>query len=135
MSRNMSVEAVLAQLLASVPDLMAVYVFGSQATGEANADSDLDLAVLAAGTVDPLLLWQIAGELADIVAVPVDLLDLRAASTAMQYQVITTGRRLWNKDSQAGIFESYILSEKTALDTARAALLADIQKEGKVHGR
>jgi hypothetical protein len=91
--------------------------------------------VLAAGTVEPLLLWQTAGELADIVAVPVDLLDLRAVSTVMQYQVITTGRRLWNKDSQAGIFESYILSERTALDTARAALLADIQKKGKVHGR
>lgn len=133
--RNMKIEAVLAHLLASIPDLMAVYVFGSQATGEANADSDLDLAVLAAGTVEPLLLWQIAGELADIVAVPIDLLELRAASTVMQYQVITTGRRLWNKDSQAGIFESYILSEKTALDTARAALLADIQREGKVHGR
>ncbi|MEJ5280234.1 nucleotidyltransferase domain-containing protein [Pseudomonas sp. C 49-2] len=131
----MNIEAVLAHLLASVPDLMAVYMFGSQATGEANADSDLDLAVLAAGTVEPLLLWQIAGELADIVAVPVDLLDLRAASTVMQYQVITIGRRLWNKDSQAGIFESYILSEKTALDTARAALLADIQQKGKVHGR
>ena len=135
MGCNMNIEAVLAHLLASVPDLMAVYVFGSQATGEANADSDLDLAVLAAGTVEPLLLWQIAGELADIVAVPVDLLDLRAASTVMQYQVITIGRRLWNKDSQAGIFESYILSERTALDTARAALLADIQKKGKVHGR
>ncbi len=135
MGRNMNIEAVLAHLLASVPDLMAVYMFGSQATGEANADSDLDLAVLAAGTVEPLLLWQIAGELADIVAVPVDLLDLRAASTVMQYQVITIGRRLWNKDSQAGIFESYILSEKTALDTARAALLADIQQKGKVHGR
>ncbi|MCZ7019308.1 type VII toxin-antitoxin system MntA family adenylyltransferase antitoxin, partial [Salmonella enterica] len=88
----------------------------------AHADSDLDLAVLAAGSVDPLLLWRLAGELADIVAVPVDLLDLRAASTVMQYQVITTGRRLWNKDSQAGIFESYILSEKTELDTARAGL-------------
>lgn len=131
----MNVERVLTHLLATLPDLMAVYVFGSQATGEAHADSDLDLAVLAAGPVDPLLLWQLSGELADIVAVPVDLLDLRTASTVMQYQVITTGHRLWNKDSQAGIFESYILSEKTALDAARAGLLADIQKEGKVHGR
>ncbi|MEO8488578.1 MULTISPECIES: nucleotidyltransferase domain-containing protein [unclassified Pseudomonas] len=131
----MNVERVLTHLLATLPELMAVYVFGSQATGEAHADSDLDLAVLAAGPVDPLLLWQLSGELADIVAVPVDLLDLRAASTVMQYQVITTGHRLWNKDSQAGIFESYILSEKTALDAARAGLLADIQKEGKVHGR
>nr|WP_314562654.1 nucleotidyltransferase domain-containing protein [uncultured Pseudomonas sp.] len=131
----MNVERVVAHLLAGLPDLMAVYVFGSQATGEAHADSDLDLAVLAAGPVDPLLLWQLSGELADVVGVPVDLLDLRAASTVMQYQVITTGRRLWNKDSQAGIFESYILSEKTALDAARAGLLADIQKDGKVHGR
>ncbi|MGY2398271.1 type VII toxin-antitoxin system MntA family adenylyltransferase antitoxin [Pseudomonas sp. SDO5271_S396] len=131
----MNVEPVLAHLLAGLPDLTAVYVFGSQATGEAHADSDLDLAVLSAGPVDPLLLWQVAGELADIVKVPVDLLDLRAASTVMQYQVITTGRQLWKKDSEAGIFESYILSEKTALDTARAGLLADIQKEGKVHGR
>ncbi|WP_439862917.1 type VII toxin-antitoxin system MntA family adenylyltransferase antitoxin [Pseudomonas antarctica] len=131
----MNVERVLTHLLANLPDLMAVYVFGSQGTGEAHADSDLDLAVLAAGPVDPLLLWQLSGELADIVAVPVDLLDLRTVSTVMQYQVITTGHRLWNKDGQAGIFESYILSEKTALDAARAGLLADIQKEGKVHGR
>lgn len=135
MGRNMNVERVLAHLLAGLPDLMAVYVFGSQATGDAHADSDLDLAVLSAGPVDPLLLWQLSGELADIVAMPVDLLDLRSASTVMQYQVITTGHRLWNKDGQAGIFESFILSEKTALDAARAGLLADIQKEGKVHGR
>lgn len=131
----MNFDHVLAHLLAALPDLMAVYVFGSQATGEAHVDSDLDLAVLTAGSVDPLLLWQISGEIADLVAMPVDLLDLRAASTVMQYQVITTGCQLWKKDSQVGIFESYILSEKTALDAARAGLLADIQKEGKVHGR
>jgi predicted nucleotidyltransferase len=112
-----------------------VYVFGSQVTGEAGSESDLDVAVLSAGVVEPLLLWQLSGELADIVGVPVDLLDLRAASTVMQYQVLTTGRRLWSGNVQAGLFESYVLSEKTALDTARAELLADIQKEGKVYGR
>jgi hypothetical protein len=36
---------------------------------------------------------------------------------------------------QAGIFEALILSEKTALDTARAGLLDDIAKEGVIHGR
>ncbi|UZE13419.1 type VII toxin-antitoxin system MntA family adenylyltransferase antitoxin [Pseudomonas sp. B21-053] len=118
-----------------LPDLLAVYVFGSQMTGDAGAESDLDVAVLSSGLVEPLALWRLSGELADIVGVPVDLLDLRAASTVMQYQVLTTGRRLWSKDSQAGLFESFILSEKTALDTARAGLLADIQKDGKVYGR
>ncbi|NWD60007.1 MULTISPECIES: type VII toxin-antitoxin system MntA family adenylyltransferase antitoxin [Pseudomonas] len=131
----MNFKKVLARLQAEVPELLAVYVFGSQVTGEAGSESDLDVAVLSAGVVEPLLLWQLSGELADIVGVPVDLLDLRAASTVMQYQVLTTGRRLWSGNVQAGLFESYVLSEKTALDTARAELLADIQKEGKVYGR
>ncbi|MGY2215510.1 type VII toxin-antitoxin system MntA family adenylyltransferase antitoxin [Pseudomonas sp. SDO558_S425] len=131
----MNFKKVLAHLQAEVPELLAVYVFGSQVTGEAGGESDLDVAVLSAGVVEPLLLWQLSGELADIVGVPVDLLDLRAASTVMQYQVLTTGRRLWSGNVQAGLFESYVLSEKTALDTARAELLADIQKEGKVYGR
>lgn len=131
----MNFEKVLMHVQAKLPGLLAVYVFGSQVTGEANAGSDLDLAVLIEGSIDPLQLWRLSGELADIVKVPVDLLDLRAASTVMQYQVITTGRRLWSKDSQAGIFESCILSEKTALDCARAELLVDIQKDGTVYGR
>lgn len=131
----MNLEKPLTLLQDQLPDLLAVYVFGSQMTGDAGAESDLDVAVLSSGLVEPLTLWRLSGELADIVGVPVDLLDLRAASTVMQYQVLTTGRRLWSKDSQAGLFESFILSEKTALDTARAGLLADIQKEGKVYGR
>lgn len=32
-------------------------------------------------------------------------------------------------------FETYVLSEKTALDEARAPLMADIQRTGKIHGR
>jgi hypothetical protein len=51
-------------------------------------------------------------------------LDLRVASTAMQYQVITTGQRLWSTGLTAGLFERFALSEKTSLDEARAPLLA-----------
>ncbi len=46
--------------------------------------------MLVAGYADPLLLWNLASDLADMAGCPVDLLDLRAASTVMQYQVITT---------------------------------------------
>ena len=68
-------------------------------------------------------------------ACPVDLLDLRAASTVMQHQIITTCQRWWAGDVQAALYEAAILSEKTALDTARAGLLDDIQKRGSIHGR
>ena len=127
--------ALLQQLQAQVPGLMAVYAFGSRITGQAGPDSDLDLAVLVAGYADPVALWRLAGPLADLAASPVDLLDLRAASTVMQYQVITTGERWWATDLQTDLFEAAILSEKTELDTARAGLLKDIQQSGVVYGR
>ncbi|WP_248769234.1 nucleotidyltransferase domain-containing protein [Pseudomonas sp. MWU12-2345] len=131
----MNIQALLTHLQNHLPDLLAVYLFGRHAQGTAGPDSDVDMAVLLSGQLDPVLLWQLSGDLADIAGAPVDLIDLRAATTVMQYQIVTRGRRLWAKDVQAGLFECFILSEKTALDTARAGLLKDIQEEGIVYGR
>ncbi len=124
---------VVAAISARCQNIIAVYAFGSQLQGTANSDSDLDLAVLVAGYADPVGLWELAGELSDLTRCPVDLLDLRAASTVMQYQVITTGQRLWSMGLLAGLFECFILSEKTALETARAPLMADICRTGRIH--
>lgn len=126
---------IVAMIRARLPDIIAIYAFGSQVQSTADRESDLDLAVLVAGYAEPLTLWDAAGSLADVAGCPVDLLDLRAASTVMQYQVITTGQRLWSAGLQAGLFECFILSEKTALETARAPLLEDIQSNGIIHAR
>jgi predicted nucleotidyltransferase len=115
--------------------VMAIYAFGSQVQGHANGASDLDLAVLVAGYAPPLMLWEVAGDLADRVGCPVDLLDMRAASTIMQHQVITTGKRLWACGLDADLFECYVLSEKTDLDAARAPLMAEIKSTGRIYGR
>jgi len=131
----MNREAIIQTLQTRVPDLLGIYAFGSRILGTAGPDSDLDLAVLVAGYAEPLALFELAGDLADVAGCPVDLLDLRAASTVMQYQIITTGQRWWAGAAQAALFESAILSEKTALETARAGLLSDIQQRGTVYGR
>lgn len=131
----MNREAIVRTLRSALPNLLAVYAFGSRVQGTAQPESDLDLAVLVAGYADSVTLFGLAGDLAEVEKCPVDLLDLRAASTVMQYQIITTGERWWARDAQAGLFEAAILSEKTALDTARAGLLADIQQRGTVYGR
>jgi len=127
--------AIVQALQTQIPHLLAIYAFGSRVHGSARPDSDLDLAVLVAGYAEPLALWTLANDMAEIAGCPVDLLDLRAASTVMQYQIITTGERWRARDAQAALFEAAVLSEKTALDTARAGLLADIQKEGTIYGR
>lgn len=130
----MNYAAMLLQLQKAIPSLSALYVFGSQASGLAGPDSDLDLAVLADGPLDTEGLWDLSSQLASIANCHVDLIDLSAASTVMQYRIITTGTRLWNKGSQAALYECFILSAKTALDEARAGLLQDIQRTGTVYG-
>jgi uncharacterized protein len=130
----MNRDLIVQKLQNSVPKILAIYAFGSRAQGISTSDSDLDLAVLVAGYANSENLWALANDLADITQCPVDLLDLRAASTVMQYQIITTGQCWWSLDVQAGIYEAFILSEKTSLDTARAGLISDIQKTGSIYG-
>ncbi|MBF0448659.1 MAG: nucleotidyltransferase domain-containing protein [Magnetococcales bacterium] len=127
--------AIIGVLRERISNLLAIYAFGSRVSGDAGPESDLDLAVLVEGKADPVALWHLAGKLDDLAGCPVDLLDLRAASTVMQYRIITTGEQLWARDHQADLYESFILSEKTALDEARAPLMTIIQQEGTIHGR
>jgi hypothetical protein len=65
---------------------------------------------------------------------PVDLLDLRSASTVMQHQILTTGIRLYAKDSFVYSFEAFVFSEKFDLDEKRIGLFNDIKKRGFVYG-
>ncbi|MBF0620777.1 MAG: nucleotidyltransferase domain-containing protein [Magnetococcales bacterium] len=117
------------------PKLLAIYGFGSRMTGDANQQSDWDIGLLFDGKSDPVTLWNIAENLAERLDNDVDLVDLRTASVVMQYQIITTGKRLWTKNHHAALYESFILSSKTELDEDRALLLNRIQQEGTVHGR
>lgn len=132
----MDKEALVGLLRSRLDGLLAIYAFGSRVQGTADEDSDLDLAVLVKGYVDPLALWDLAGDAADIAGCPVDLLDLRRASTVMQQQVLVKGERWWVAEGvEAGLFECAVLSERLELDRARAPLLRDIERDGRVYGR
>ncbi|MFM8610314.1 MAG: type VII toxin-antitoxin system MntA family adenylyltransferase antitoxin [Burkholderiaceae bacterium] len=127
--------SVVEHLRHRVPGLLAVYAFGSRMEGTAGPQSDWDLAVLVSGYADPVLLWDVAGELADLLGTEVDLLDFRAASTVMQHQILTRGQRWWARDVGPSLFEAAVLSEMTDLNERRAPLMADIARRGSVHGR
>jgi predicted nucleotidyltransferase len=108
---------VCSELQKAFSNALSIHAFGSRIKGTANAQSDLDLALLVAGYAAPLQLFEMTNQLADKLGYEVDLLDLRAASTVMQYQVITTGRRLWAKDDKhADWFDILVTKEKWDLD-------------------
>ena len=88
-------QALINILQSRLANLMLIYAFGSRVNGDANANSDWDLAVLVAGYVEPSVLWELSRTLAEVTGTEVDLNDLRTASTVMQYQVLTLGERWW----------------------------------------
>ena len=77
-----------------IPDLIALYRFGSQTKGSARPESDVDLAVLARQPIPALRRFELAQELAAQLHRDVDLVDLRNTSTVMRMQVISTGECL-----------------------------------------
>jgi uncharacterized protein len=62
--------------------------------------------------------------LADIAGCAVDLLDIRAASTVMQCQILTLGTAWWRKDVRAGLFEAAMLSETWATTSSAGKVWA-----------
>ncbi|SFH70514.1 type VII toxin-antitoxin system MntA family adenylyltransferase antitoxin [Modicisalibacter xianhensis] len=119
----------------ALPDLQAVYLFGSQAKGNANAISDVDLAALLPSPLAGTLRWELTGQLADLLNRDVDLVDLRSASTVMQHQIVSEGQRLWSRDLEADEFELATMSQYWDLAIQRRELIADIKQRGHVHGR
>jgi predicted nucleotidyltransferase len=129
-----SYDRLLDVLRSRVPGLVAVYVFGSSETGLAHPASDLDLAVLAATRIDAMARWELQGALASSAGRPVDLVDLRSASTVMRMQVVSTGRVLFAPDrAEVDRFEMYVLADYCRLNEERRAILDDVKRRGRVY--
>lgn len=126
--------ALIEYLNKSVPGLTSLYRFGSQTKGTARPDSDVDLAVLARDPIPNLQRFELAQELAIHLHHDVDLVDLRAASTVMRMQVLSTGTCLAAPNEQARReFEMYAYSDYARLNEERKGILDDIRVRGLVY--
>ncbi len=123
-------------LLASFPDTLAVYWFGSFSAGDEHPKSDLDLALFPVAPLDPVARWEAVPKMAQIAGRDVDLVDLLSASTVIRMQVVAHGRRLYAADeNQVGRFEDRVFSDYARLNGERRGILETIQQTGTVYGR
>jgi hypothetical protein len=77
--------------------------------------------------------WNIAAEMAKIANRDVDVIDLRNATTVLQFQVINEGKRLWVGNAVlADQFETFVCSSYQRLNEERKDQIADIKKRGSV---
>jgi predicted nucleotidyltransferase len=115
----------LSRIQSSVPDLKAVYIFGSRASGKSRPDSDYDVAVLAgtplAGTD---VFFQLQLELASLTNSGVNLVDLRALPIVLQFEVLRGRKRLFCTDRDYCVyFEAEILSDYQRFAHERQVIL------------
>jgi uncharacterized protein len=123
------------QIVRAVPSTIAVYVFGSFATGTATTDSDVDVAVLAAAPLAADARWQLAQTLAIALRRDVDLVDLRQASTVLRVQVLGAGILLLETDrARRQEFEAVALGAYARLNEERRGIIDDIRARGSVYG-
>jgi len=119
-----------------LPDLIAIYQFGSTVEGSEHGESDLDLAILAQRPLENLDRWELQEDLAAELRRDIDLVDLRSASTVMQAQVLKMGTVLAETDRTARQqFEMRVCSAYAMLNEERAGILEDVQARGQIYGR
>ena len=116
--------------------LEAVYIFGSQASGNATEESDLDLAVLCNRPVTAEIFFAAKTELSYQFKCDVDLIDLRQADTVTRALIVSTGELiLAPHPSKIAHFETVCLSAYALLNEERAEILRDISSKGTIYDR
>ncbi|HET8761066.1 MAG TPA: nucleotidyltransferase domain-containing protein [Nitrospiria bacterium] len=129
-------DAVIRCVRDRLPDVRAIYRYGSAGTERERPDSDVDIAVLPAAPLSPETRLALSGDLGGVMGRSVDLVDLLAAPTVLRAHIVASGERLFCADERAcAVFEDYAFSSYAKFSDERRELVADILGRGSVHGR
>jgi len=109
------------------PDIGIAIVFGSYAQGQANSESDLDLAIAAGKPLTAERKIELIKALSILTLRPIDLIDLHTAPHSILQSILVSGnilkktdtklyakllRRLWNWDADMSANYNYILRQR-----------------------
>jgi uncharacterized protein len=118
-------------LLNGLPDVWAIYVFGSFARGEEWPESDIDLAVLLPPKRAMADRRALSGELSSRIGRDVDLVDLRQCGDILRRQVLESGRTLYNAQPAKVLeWEANAMSRHARYREEIRAILGDFRRSG-----
>ena len=132
----------LAQIIQTVldafPDTQGIYLYGSYAAGDQNADSDVDLAILlphpSANKARTLYFSDLFTQLSRLLERELDLINLRLAPTVLGNEIVSKGRRIFCGDEAAcDEFDALNLSYYQKLNEERSKILADFLRTKRAY--
>ncbi len=99
-------------VLARHPEIRLAILFGSMATGRANRDSDVDLAVARERALAADEKMALMSELAEATGRTIDLIDLHSVGILLLGQIVKRGRRILGTDERyAELMKRYLFEE------------------------
>ncbi|WP_083711587.1 type VII toxin-antitoxin system MntA family adenylyltransferase antitoxin [Domibacillus epiphyticus] len=112
-----------------------IIVFGSYAKGTTHKESDIDIAFYCKGhSPTSYELFMLAQELADLLKIEVDLVNLRTASTVFQAQIFSTGKVIFCEDETLRMnMQMTALSMYAKLNEDRMPILNNVDESGSIY--
>jgi hypothetical protein len=129
MSDSSSIEKKSLLFFKKLPYVVSVSLFGSYARGDANQESDVDVAVLfeQAHVPEPLTLIEYRESLSVLLEKEVDLVCLNTASPIIGMQVYNNGKNLLMNDSRKyAAYQMFLFNSYAELKELRAPMEKDI---------
>jgi predicted nucleotidyltransferase len=128
-------DAMIDEIEKNIPDIKAIYLFGSFVSGTANQDSDIDIALLMPKKLLFEHKLQLVLILSDIAHRDVDLVELRYVNTIFQEEILKTAQRIAIYDPLfCEQYEDYIFCSAMDFRDFRKPLVEDIRRRGSVYG-
>ncbi|UPM52601.1 type VII toxin-antitoxin system MntA family adenylyltransferase antitoxin [Gottfriedia acidiceleris] len=111
-----------------------IFLFGSAAQNRMRPDSDLDIAYLSDTELSNYERFLFSQEIANLLNMNVDLIDLNHASTVFQAEIIHSGKVIYcSDDFRRVIFEMKTLKMFAKLNEERKEILDKIKERGSIY--
>jgi len=133
--KNEDKQLIIDTLKEEIPELQAIYIFGSQNDGSATSKSDVDIAYLAFGSFTSLERWDVSEKLASRLSCDVDLVELAKTNTVFRYEILSTSERIYGGGYEVESFETLAYSFYLRFQEERKPIVDEIMKNKSVFGK
>lgn len=114
----------------------AIILFGSYSRGDQRADSDIDISIKSNRDISKQEIFEMTGELEQILKKDVDLVDLDAISDSFRYEILMNGKVLYCKDSfKFDLYKLDMFREYLELNESRKIIIDNIKEGGTIYGK